>query len=188
MMHTDNGPAALCVMTPAENSQWRPVNDVVMGGRSSSQFSIQASPADDETAYVGVFTGFVTNENNGGFASVARPISPEDAQQWLNYTGIALRCRGDGKVYQLRLRTTHQGVSTRYKFEFGPVSPEWQVITAPFSQFIATFRGKELPNAPPIDNQSIDEVGLLISKQQLGDFCLQVQGFYLLDSSSVLSC
>jgi len=180
-MSTEKSRIVLCVMTPAENERWHPINDVVMGGRSSSQFYIEEIQDGDQAAYTGVFKGYVTNENNGGFASVARPIPPEDTKKWMGYTGVQLKCRGDTKYYQIRLRTSYKDVITRYKFEFGPVSAEWEVIIAPFDQFTATFRGRDIVNAPPIDSQHIDEVGLLISKGQLGDFCLQTRDIQLVD-------
>lgn len=162
-------------MTPSENEKWHPVNDVVMGGCSSSQFQI------DEAAHAGIFKGYVTNENNGGFASVARPLSQQDTQEWSGYTGVQLKYQGDGKYYQIRLRTCHKEVITRYKFVFGPASSGWQVITVPFDKFTATFRGRDIVDAPEIDSQHIDEVGLLISKQQLGEFCLQIKDIQLVD-------
>lgn len=178
-MSTSKSPIPLCSMTPSENEKWTPVNDVVMGGRSSSMFYIEEVQEDDSVAHARIFKGYVSDENNGGFASVARPITPEDSKVRIGYTGVQLKCRGDGKYYQIRLRTSHKGVVTRYKFEFGPASSEWNVITAPFSQFTATFRGSDILNAPAIDSQHIDEVGLLISKRQLGRFCLQVRDIEL---------
>jgi hypothetical protein len=168
-------------MTPSENEKWTPVNDVVMGGCSSSRFHVEEVQDDDSVAYAGIFKGYVTDENNGGFASVARPITQEDPKVWIGYTGIQLKYLGDGKYYQIRLRTSHKGVVTRYKFEFGPSSSEWNLITAPFSEFTATFRGRDIVNAPAIDSQYIDEVGLLISKRQLGEFCLYVKDIQLVD-------
>jgi len=180
MMSASKVPIPFCSMTPSENEKWAPVNDVVMGGCSSSRFHVEEVQDDDSVAYAGMFKGYVTDENNGGFASVARPITPEDSKVWIGYTGIQLKCRGDGKYYQIKLRTSYKGVVTRYKFEFGPASSEWNLITALFSEFTATFRGRDILNAPAIDSQHIDEVGLLISKRQLGEFCLQVRDIQLI--------
>ncbi len=99
----------------------------------------------------------------------------------MGYTGVQLKCRGDVKYYQIRLRVSHKDVITRYKFEFGPASPEWKVITAPFDQFTATFRGRDIINAPAIDSEHIDEVGLLISKRQLGEFCFHIRDLQLVN-------
>ena len=170
----------LCTMTPSEEAMWRSVNDAVMGGLSSSQFKITEAQDSHTLTYIGFFKGVVTDENNGGFASVASPIEQTEQEKSTSYTGIQLHCRGDGKEYQIRLRTTYNNVVTRYKFEFGPVNQEWETIIAPFNQFIATHRGKEIIDAPTITSQSIDEVGLLISKRQLGEFCLQIRDIQLI--------
>ena len=179
-MCASKAPIPLCSMIPSENKKWTPVNDVVMGGCSSSRFQVEEVQDENSIAYAGNFKGYVTDENNGGFASVARPITPEDSKVWIGYTGVQLKCRGDGKYYQIKLRTSYKGVVTRYKFEFGPASSEWNLITALFSEFTATFRGRDILNAPAIDSQHIDEVGLLISKRQLGEFCLQVRDIELI--------
>ena len=50
---------------------WIIVNDVVMGGRSSSTFKL------DEDG-LGVFEGNISLENNGGFSSLRRSFSEFD--------------------------------------------------------------------------------------------------------------
>ena len=67
--------------------EFGPLDDVVMGGVSESNFVVNADG--------GTFRGTVRTENNGGFAGCrSKALSP--ALQLSAYTGIKLRVRGDG--------------------------------------------------------------------------------------------
>ncbi|MGB5674135.1 MAG: CIA30 family protein, partial [Gemmatimonadota bacterium] len=82
-------------VTATTVADWAVVNDGVMGGLSSSEFV-------DSGAGFAVFRGELSLDNNGGFASV-RGIVPIGAME--SHSGLALRVRGDGRSYQVRLRT-----------------------------------------------------------------------------------
>jgi NADH dehydrogenase [ubiquinone] 1 alpha subcomplex assembly factor 1 len=146
-------------------NDWLIVNDGVMGGLSESSFVL----SDNSSA---VFSGDVTLENNGGFASVrTRPM-----QFGLDgYEGIQIRVKGDGKKYQFRVQTNNRfdGVSYQYKFE--TQQDQWQTITIPFEECVPVFRGRLLRNVEPISPTEIRQLGFLISDGQTGDFQLEVQ-------------
>ena len=58
-------------------NSWRIVNDVVMGGKSSSTITINNEGH-------GQFSGIVSTENNGGFSSVRhilKPVSVKKTEQ-----------------------------------------------------------------------------------------------------------
>lgn len=148
------------------NQEWRIVNDVVMGGRSSSRMQLNA----DGNA---VFLGELSLENDGGFASVRNhePINID------GFTNIYLRVKGDGKLYSFRLRTgegseTHKW-SYQAKFETKP--NEWIDVYLPISDFEATYRGSKPKNVPPPDFSSIRHFGFLISDKQEGSFRLEIE-------------
>ena len=77
-------------------------------------------------------------------------------------------CLGDGRRYKLVLipDTSYDGVS--YQQEFTP--PQETVDGAiascklPFDKFVATWRGRHVPNAPPLNCNSLQQVGLMASK------------------------
>lgn len=148
------------------NQEWRIVNDVVMGGRSSSRMQLNA----DGNA---VFLGELSLENNGGFASVKN-------HEPLNIDGFSvfhLRVKGDGKRYSFRLRTG-EGSETHkwsYQSKFETNSNEWMDITLSFSDFEATYRGSKPDDVPPVDFSSIRQFGFLISDQQQGPFRLEIE-------------
>lgn len=148
------------------NQEWRIVNDVVMGGKSSSRMQLNA-------AGNAVFLGELSLENNGGFASVKNhePINIE------GFSAIHLRFMGDGNRYSFRLRTG-EGRETHkwsYQVKFETKQDEWMDIIIPLSDFEATYRGSKPNNVPPPDFSSIRQFGFLISDKQEGPFRLEIE-------------
>jgi NADH dehydrogenase [ubiquinone] 1 alpha subcomplex assembly factor 1 len=72
---------------------WKPVNDVIMGGRSTGTMK-QASPTS------GVFAGVVSMEHGGGFASVRTLPTQYNLE---GFSGLVLSVRGDGQRYKINL-------------------------------------------------------------------------------------
>lgn len=140
--------------------EWRIVNDGVMGGLSRSSFKL----IDDGYA---MFSGNVRPENNGGFASVRTPISDMELS---NYDGAMLRIMGDGNLYNLRFRTNKNFDGVSYQAKFQSEKNNWSEVKIPFSEFIPTFRGRRVPNQPPLDPADIRQMGILIADKQFGDF------------------
>jgi hypothetical protein len=82
--------------TPADG--WGVVNDTVMGGVSSGQLAL--------TDGVLVFTGDLSLDNNGGFASIRSPaIDPQRAAEWAAREGPRIRVDGDGRTWTVEVRT-----------------------------------------------------------------------------------
>jgi NADH dehydrogenase [ubiquinone] 1 alpha subcomplex assembly factor 1 len=148
---------------PGEASRWRAINDGVMGGISRGGLRVEDG--------IGVFSGETSLANNGGFASVRR--DPEAFALGLE-AGIALRVRGDGRAYQLRLYTDQLPQGAAYRASFQPPAGEWQRIEFSWHDFEAVFRGRLLADIPPIDPAGIDQVGLMIVDRQAGPFRLEV--------------
>lgn len=143
---------------------WRPVNDVVMGGVSSSTLTFE--PPDR-----GVFAGVVSFENNGGFASVHGPQLTQDL------TGIAallLRVRGDGKRYRFSVRTRAAFDAVQYHAMFTAGPGDWQTLRFPLSAFGPRLRGRDVSGAPPLAGESIAAAGFLIADRQEGAFRLEI--------------
>lgn len=143
---------------------WQAVDDRIMGGCSQSHPKFHAG--------TGLrFTGTVSLENNGGFASIRSASSHWDLGR---YQGLKLRLQGDGKDYKLSLRTDlyYDGVS--YQAAFGTREGGWQEITLPFADFTPTHHGIRLTTVPPLDPSSIRSFGLFIAGRQAGPFCLDL--------------
>ncbi len=143
---------------------WRPVNDIVMGGRSRSAFVHDASG-------IGVFSGTVSLENHGGFASVRRSVEPESLR---GFEGVELRVRGDGKRCRFHVSGQTDGGSGIYRHEFATSSGEWVVVRLPFAAMELSVRGYRPPNAQPLPPERVRSIGLMIADGQEGAFRLEV--------------
>lgn len=85
---------------------WRIINDGVMGGLSSSAFSL-----DNQGLH---FRGSLSIANGGGFASIRGGLSaPLD-----HFAGIRISLTGDGRHYQLRLRETGDSGDIAWRASF----------------------------------------------------------------------
>ena len=120
-----------------ESQRWIAINDGIMGGISQS--SIQLSP----TA-TGIFSGLLSLENNGSFASIRRR---SDNYNLNGCSGVILIVKGDDRTYQFRVKTDDQYDGTAYRTLFTTDAQKWQTITLPFNSFCASFRGRLVPNA-----------------------------------------
>lgn len=149
----------------AETRRWYAVNDGVMGG--VSQGDLQVAQGE------GQFVGETSLANGGGFASVRR--EPQAFERTLaSAGGIALRVYGDGRTYQLRLKSHTLGDSSAYRVSFTPNAGEWQTLRFVWSEFEAVRRGKRLTQAPALLPETLYQFGLLIADRRAGAFCLRL--------------
>ncbi len=149
---------------PHQADLWLPVNDIVMGGASSGRMVQRAAgPA--------LFTGAVSLDNGGGFASV-RTIGTEHNLNGL--AGLILAVKGDGKNYKLNLTDNRSAEGVLFQAKFSTISDEWIEVSFPFDGFIPMFRGRPVLDHPPLRTQSIKSFGLTISGKQSGEFSLEI--------------
>lgn len=151
-----------------DSDSWQSVNDVVMGGVSKSQLT--------HVDQLAVFSGYVSMENNGGFASVKRRVCVSAVNQ---ESVLHIRVMGDGKRYQLRLKQSSQPNSPAYGAGFCTQANIWQQFEFRLSDFKATLRGKRLTDAPPLWWSDITQLGFLIADRQQGEFCLLIDSISL---------
>jgi monofunctional biosynthetic peptidoglycan transglycosylase len=143
---------------------WQAIDDRIMGGCSYSQ------PKHVEN--VGLrFTGKVSLENNGGFASIRSKSGRWDLGAC---KGLKLRLRGDGKTYKLSLRTDRFFDGVSYQTAFITGKDTWQEIALPFEAFLPTHHGVRLTTVAPMDRRHITSFGLFIADFQEGPFQLDV--------------
>jgi len=149
--------------SPATSGEWTAVNDVVMGGVSESKFQINS----DSTA---TFSGTVSPDNNGGFASIRASLENE----FKDYKVVIIRVKGDGKIYSLRFRTDNDFDGISYQAKFKTDLVEWKEYKIPLSDFKPTFRGKILSDKPKLKSKNIKQIGILIADKQFGKFELNI--------------
>ncbi|WIM05949.1 MAG: CIA30 family protein [Candidatus Nitricoxidivorans perseverans] len=150
---------------PSAVAMWNPINDGVMGGVSSSQ--LRHDPAGHA-----VFTGRVSFDNNGGFASVR--CQPGDLGR-KDVTAYLLEVYGDGKRYKLNLRTDNSFDGINYQARFDPPPGVWSTCRLASADFLPTWRGKPVPDAPPLDSSRVRQIGLMIADRQEGTFDLAIR-------------
>ncbi|EFJ43483.1 hypothetical protein VOLCADRAFT_106809 [Volvox carteri f. nagariensis] len=137
--------------------RWRILDDVIMGGRSQSE-GLAFEPAERAA----VFSGRVTTDGGGGFASLR-------SDEWAGFAsltaarGIRILVKGDGRQYKLNAKTDADWDGVQYQYDF-VAPPVWGQVDLPFSAFKPTFRGRLVPNRPPLQGQQIRQLGLMVSK------------------------
>jgi NADH dehydrogenase [ubiquinone] 1 alpha subcomplex assembly factor 1 len=147
-----------------DKTSWQIVNDGVMGGISQSEIFFKESG-------VLIFRGTVSLENNGGFASSRRSAKSYNLG---GYSGMLLQVRGDGKDYQLRVRTDDRFDGISYRYHFKTQAGTTQIIKALFADFEPAFRGRIIKDAVPLSAEKIQQIGFLIGDKQAGQFSIEI--------------
>lgn len=149
-------------------NQYKVVNDDVMGGRSESELVVLTESAN--------FKGSVSLENNGGFASVRMlwPFSISASIEQHELTVVVLKVKGDGQIYQFRLRTDQGFEGAAYSYSFKTLKDQMQTVHMPLGDFVATFRGKTLPDIPALKLTDVQQMALLVADTQVGSFSLKL--------------
>jgi len=145
---------------------WQVVDDRVMGGRSQGDFTINQEG-------FGVFEGYVTTENNGGFSSLRYNF---DGIKTIGFESVVLKLKGDGKSYQFRLKGSD---SQRHSYihTFTTTGLEQEIII-PLKDFSPRFRGRQL-NLPNFDADQIEQIAFLIGNKTNERFYLAIESITL---------
>lgn len=144
---------------------WFVQNDTVMGGVSSSSVVVDGPDM--------VFSGNVSLDNNGGFASLRGPII--DLRSERRGNALSIDATGDGRVYLIQLRTPTDAYIMRYVPGDGPV-------TLPLSDFTAaSWRLDPIPAIAPLTPGSIGQIAIYVLDKQVGEFVLRVRSISLVE-------
>lgn len=147
-------------------SNWKVVDDIVMGGRSNGSFTINE-------AHFGEFSGKVSLENNGGFSSLRYNF---ETKTTVNFSKFILRLKGDGKSYQFRVKDKRfNRYSFIYTFE---TTNDWQTIEIPFKDMSAAFRGYKV-DIPNFEGIEMEEIAFLIGNKKAENFILLIDSISL---------
>lgn len=164
----ERGPDAVLVNfdDPGAAAAWTTVNDPVMGGRSTSQVTYGNGGL--------TFSGNISLENNGGFASARGPVDPGIGQRASGATSLRVRAQGDGKTYVLKVGAAGQPWS--YIQRFGTDAGVARTYDLPIAGFQPVgFRLDPAPYAPQtLDPSSISQMSIYILDKQEGPFALTI--------------
>ncbi len=140
---------------PEQVQLWGSVNDVVMGGVSQSQLQAQTDRA--------LFTGYVSTENNGGFASV-RTRNYDPVLDLSEYQGIELQVIGDGKRYKFISRCEGAWDGVSYVASFDTVYDTFTTVRIPFASLRPVVRAKTYAQAGAFESNQVYSLQLMLSK------------------------
>ncbi|WP_111708368.1 CIA30 family protein [Lutibacter citreus] len=145
---------------------WRLVNDVIMGGESKSNISINKNGN-------AVFEGEVSLENNGGFSLLRHRFGKLNISK---FKTIKIRLKGDGKRYQFRAKAS---IFKQHSYiGFFQSNGNWQVIEIELAKLKPTFRGREL-SIPNFPGSELEEIGFLIGNKKNEKFKLIIDTIIL---------
>lgn len=143
--------------------QWQTVNDGVMGGRSEGEFQI----TEEDTLK---FTGVLSLDNNGGFASVrSRPAK----LKLQNDDTLVIRVKGDGRTYNVNLYVPTRLTAFSYRLSFPTKKDTWTEVELPLKDFQTTWFGREVDDRP-LEATKVNSLGILLGDKKAGPFELQV--------------
>jgi NADH dehydrogenase [ubiquinone] 1 alpha subcomplex assembly factor 1 len=158
------GPRLFDFSRAEDVASWGALDDRVMGGVSRSALVA----GDHGTAF---FRGQLSRERGGGFASVRSAPRPHDLRA---FQGVAVRFRGDGRTYFLRLRSVVDLDGPVHQAAFGGPPGRWCTASIRFAELRPSFRGRPTPEAAPLDLQRVTTLGLLVRAETVGDFALEL--------------
>ncbi|EJP66349.1 CIA30 family protein [Beauveria bassiana ARSEF 2860] len=163
-----------------DSALWTTSDDRVRGGSSQSYLTV--SDADKTQAS---FHGHLDTSTLGGAGFASQHSRGELALDLSSYDGILISIAGphkaDGKRYVLTLkdellpprRDGRETSSISWEAEFVAEKPG--DIKLPWKAFKATYRGRDKPDAKPLDLANIKRLGLMMRSffdEQKGDFAL----------------
>jgi hypothetical protein len=162
VMSSPNENQTVYLGNQANANVWRITNDGVMGGRSQGYITLNQDH--------GLFTGNISLDNNGGFSAMFTPIKSLNE----NVKNVTINIQGDGQTYQLRMIMYINGYRISYNKAVATRKNIRQSITYQLSDFVATFRGRSIPNAPKLTPDKIREIGFLMTKKKAGPFSIAI--------------
>jgi NADH dehydrogenase [ubiquinone] 1 alpha subcomplex assembly factor 1 len=162
---TGLGKALFDFTDPEAANGWHAIDDRVMGGVSRSTLR-------HDRAGHAVLEGTVSLERNGGFASVR---SSPGERGLAGAKACLIELRGDNKQFKLSLLTDDGFDSLNYQSSFAPEGTDWQTLYLRIADFRASFRGREVTGAQPLDPARIRQVGLMITARQAGAFAIDIR-------------
>ncbi len=147
--------------TAEDLTAWQRLDDVIMGGNSSSGLEANGTGA--------VWRGELVIEGGGFCGARTQP----QALDLSRFDGITLRVRSDGgQTLKLNLKTdTFSEPEDTYQatFQTDP-NGDWTTVYLPWHEFVPVKRARSVPGGPPLDPSSVRQFGLVYSRFAFNGF------------------
>ncbi|MEM8712109.1 MAG: CIA30 family protein [Planctomycetota bacterium] len=152
---------------------WFTLNDDVMGGISNSSFQRLDGDGDGTSDGRAVFSGALSLENNGGFATIRSQAQDYDLT---GYTGLRLRVRTDGREYGVSaLAGDERGRTGSWRKRFQVPAAEWTTVDVPFADMVLNIRGRQYPEVGPPDLAAIRSFSFIIADKDESPFRMEIE-------------
>jgi len=143
------------------STDWRIINDTVMGGKSKAVFYLNKENN-------GVFEGTVSTENNGGFSFLRHRFKKLSISK---FSKVLILVKGDGKRYQFRMKSNK---NDQYSYiTYFKTTNKWQLITISLTDLIPIYRGRKLKMSN-YEGEKVEEIGFLIGNKKNEPFQLLI--------------
>eukprot|EP01023_Acetabularia_acetabulum_P059121 TRINITY_DN708_c0_g1_i5.p1 TRINITY_DN708_c0_g1~~TRINITY_DN708_c0_g1_i5.p1 ORF type:complete len:655 (-),score=140.32 TRINITY_DN708_c0_g1_i5:136-2076(-) len=152
------------MLTTISVEKWEPIDDVIMGGQSSSQIEALESGTIK-------FSGNVITEGGGFCGTRIRGLDNIDVSE---FDGLSFRVKADGSTFKMNIKTDafEEGRSDTYQAVFDTVKDAWTEVKLPWWQFrFVSLDGKyrkdvynKQPLNPKQSGEKIVAVSLLYSR------------------------
>ena len=153
-------------------NDWYVVTDRVMGGISNSKVTYSEHSL--------LFSGYVSLENNGGFASVRSEQQSLDLSRF-SKVQIRFRTANLDRTFALRLNTNNRYYKPSYNHNFKATSTDLQTLHFKLDEFKETILGKTTGNALPLVKlKRILRLGIMLNDKKEGNFSLEIDSIHFL--------
>ncbi|GAB3221094.1 CIA30 family protein [Mycolicibacterium hippocampi] len=145
---------------------WTTVNDPVMGGLSTSRITFDNGGL--------LFSGNISLENNGGFASARSPQNSDIGRRATGARSLRVHATGDGNTYVLKVGI--EGQPWSYIQRFPTQAAVQRIYELPVGGFQPVgMRLDPAPDAPQtLDPSGINQLSVYILDEQQGPFEITV--------------
>lgn len=143
-------------------NDWREISDTVRTvGMSKAVLALQTTQVFQRAVF---FTLLNPQPNGAGFAGVRTRTN----LNLTNFENIELTCRGQGSNSHYKVVLRHRGLDSNEDITYeqlftAPMSDtEFSTVSLPLDNFKPYYRGREVPDADPLDKANITMIGLQV--------------------------
>lgn len=175
----------------ADLSPWEIYSDIEHGGMSKASLTLNK----EDVGSGGVFSGTLSTDlrddantriKRSGFTGM-RTSHEEETLDLEPFNSIALRVKGDGRVYVSNIRTENwigglgaSGSNTWQAFVFAPAD-EWCVVKIPLAKYLPTWKGKIVDTSSEMNSARVTGMGISVTADGGPEGAVQGPGQFRLE-------